>query len=204
MAGTQAGGAGGASTCANPQQSVIAVSADTWIEAAKPNVGHGSDPVLSVVGGGQERRALLEFILPAAPAGAVLLEATLVLRLQANADVGLAKRQLRLHQLEHPVSESRATWNKWDTGANGDWRNLGGDFGAAIATAEVAAGTSQGTVTFDVTTTVRLTSAPLSVPLSLSLLETSTPPLAPADLAFTARGGDASGVAALIVDSCEP
>ena len=120
MAGVDAGGAGGAPTCAALQQAVIAVTADTWIEAAKPTLSHGNDDVLSVVGGGQERRALLEVTLPAAQAGAVLLKATLVLHLQANADVSLARRQLRLLQLEQRVIEGRATWNKFDNGSKGD------------------------------------------------------------------------------------
>jgi hypothetical protein len=114
------------------------------------------------------------------------------------------KRQLRLHQLEHPVMENRATWNRWDNGASGNWKNPGGDFGVAIAEAEVAAGTAAGIVGFDVTTIVGRSFATVPVPLSLILLETSAPPPAPADLAFTSSEGDASGVPALIVEFCGP
>jgi|GEM_PF-4029587 len=204
MAGSDTGGAGGASGCATPQTPVIVVTADTWIEAAKPTTGHGNDHVLSVVGGGQERRALLEVKLPAALGGAVLLKATLVLHLQANADVSLAARQLRLHQLAHPVMEGRATWNKWDNGANGDWLTVGGDFGPAIAEDEVPAGVSDHTVTFDVTTVTRSASVPTLIPLSLILVEAGAPPPSPAELAFTSREGDASGTPKLILEFCEP
>jgi hypothetical protein len=204
MAGSDAGGGGGAPPCTAPQPTVIAVTADTWIEAAKPTIAHGNDDVLSVVGGGQERRALLEVTLPAAMADALLVKATLALHLQANADVGLAARQLSLHQLEHAVIEARATWNKWDNGAKGNWRALGGDFGAAVAQAQVPAGTTNSTLTFDVTEVVGSTLAPTAIPLSLILLETGAPPAAAAELAFTSREGDASGAPTLILEYCEP
>lgn len=203
-AGTDAGGAGGAPACATPQQAEIAVTADTWIEAAKPTTGHANDTLLSVVGGGQQRRALLEVMLPSAIAGAVLLKATFVLHLQANADVDSVARQLRLHQLAHPVIEARATWNKWDNGSKGDWMSLGGDFGLAIAQGEVPAGVSDGTVSFDVTQVTRSTFSTTPIPLSLILIESSAPPPAPAELAFTSREGDASGAPKLILEYCEP
>ena len=204
LAGTDVGGAGGAPSCEPQPPVVMAVTADTWIEAAKPSIGHGNDDPLSVIGGGQERRALLEVTLPAAGSNAVLLKATFVLQLQANAGVGSARRQLRLYQLERRVLEGRATWSKWDNGANGNWLKLGGDFGGAIAEAEVPAGTSAGALTFDVTTFVRGASASSPVPLSLILLEISAPPPPPAELAFTSREGDASEVPKLIVEYCQP
>lgn len=207
MAGIDAGGGGaggGAPACTAPQQTVIAVTADTWIEAAKPTIGHGNDAMLSVVGGGQERRALLGVTLPAAMADAVLVKATFALHLQANTDVGLAARQLRLYQLEHPVIEARATWNKWDNGAKGNWMALGGDFVTTVAQTQLPAGTTSGTLTFDVTQVVGSTLAPTAIPLSLILIETGAPPPAPAELAFTSREGDASGAPTLILEYCEP
>jgi hypothetical protein len=203
-AGSEAGGAGGAAPCDNPQQTVAEVTADTWIEAAKPMTGHGADEVLSVVGGGQPRRALLEVTLPAPGASAVLLSATFELHVTANADTGLPRRQLRLYRLEHPVLEGRATWNKWNNGSDGDWTKLGGDFGAAVAEATLPAGAAESTLTFDVTELVRSTFVTTPVPLSLILLEISAPPPAPAELAFTSREGDASRVPKLILEFCEP
>jgi hypothetical protein len=204
LAGTDVGGAGGGPSCEPEPPVVIAVTADTWIEAARPSIGHGNDDPLSVIGGGQERRALVEVTLPAAPANAVLLKATVALHLKANADIGSTRRQLRLYQLAHPVLEGRATWSKWDNGPNGNWLKLGGDFGGAIAESEVPAGTSTSTLSFDVSTFVRGVSASSPVPLSLILLEISTPPPPPAELAFTSREGDASEVPKLIVEYCQP
>jgi hypothetical protein len=204
VGGAADGGAGGAVACVAPLQHVITVTADSWIEFAKPATTHGNDAMLSVVGGGQERRALLEVTLPAATAGAVLLKASFVLHLQANADVGLARRQLRLHRLAQQVVEGRASWNKFDNGSKGTWITPGGDFGPAIAQGPVPAGTADGTLTFNVTAAVRNAFAATPVPLSLILLETSAPPPAPAELAFTSSEGDASGIPALILEYCEP
>jgi len=198
------GGAAGMPTCADPQESVLLVSADTWIEAAKPSAGHGSDKELSIVGGGQERRALLEVALPAAPTGAVLLKATLALHLQGNADVGLAERRLQVRVLEQPVSEARSTWNNWGNGASRKWLTPGGDFGSVVAATRVPAGTAEGSLTFNVTGAVRQAFAPAAGVLSFIVLENGAPPAAPAELAFTSSEGDASGAPALILEYCEP
>ena len=198
------GGAGGAAPCANPREQVLVVTADTWIEAAKPSTGHGSDKLLSVVGGGQERRALLQVMLPAAVAGAVPFRASLVVHLQANADVDLAKRKLRVYVLAQQVNENRATWDNWSNGNKGKWLMPGGDFGLTYAQTALRAGTAAGTLAFDVTEAVRSALMATPIPLSLILLETSGPPAAPAELAFTSREGDASGIPALILQFCEP
>ncbi len=198
------GGAGGAPAgCVSPQQQVVTVTVDTWIESAKPGTGHGNDKTLSVVGGGEERRALLQLTLPAAVSGAVLLQATLALHLQANADVGLVKRQLGVHRLEQEVSESRTTWNNWAQGSR-VWTKPGGDFGPELAQAAIPAGTSGGMLTFNVTAAVQAAFAAQPVPLPLIVVETSAPPAAPAELAFTSREGDASSIATLILEYCQP
>ena len=198
------GGAGGAAPgCLDAQQQVVAVTIDTWIESAKPNAGHGNDKLLSVVGGGQERRALLQLLLPAVVPGAVLLKATLALHLQANADVGLAKRQLRVHRLEHEIIEARTTWNDWGQGSR-SWTLPGGDFGPVLAQAALPTGTSDGALTFNVTAAVRAAFSADAVPLALIVLESSAPPAAPADLAFTSHEGDASSIPALIIEYCPP
>ncbi len=198
------GGAGGApAACVNPQQRVVAVSLDTWIEAAKPNAAHGNDKMLSVVAGGQERRALLQLTLPAVVPGAVLLKATLALHLQANADLGLAQRQLRVHRLEQEISEARTTWTDWGQGSR-SWTLPGGDFGPTLAQAAIPAGTADGSLSFNLTAAVRGTLSAQAVPLALIVLESSAPPPPPAELAFTSREGDASGIPALILEYCEP
>ncbi len=198
------GGAGGApSGCLSPQGQVVTVAADTWIEAVKPTTGHGNDKTLSVVGGAQERRALLQLTLPAALPGAVLLKATLALQLQANRDAGLALRQLSVHRLEHTVDESRTTWNAWAQG-NRAWTKPGGDFGPPLAQAAIPAGTSGGTLTFDVTAAARAALSAQPVPFALIILESGAPPPLPAELAFASREGDASAIPALILEYCEP
>jgi hypothetical protein len=196
------GGAGGAA-CANPQTIVGAATADTWIEALKPNATHGSDKTLSVVGGGQERRALLQLALPTVPTGAVLLRARLALHLESNADVGLALRRLSVHQLEQEVIEGRASWSHWNNG-NRTWAMPGGDFGSVLAQADVPAGVSDAALTFDVTVPVQQALAAKLADLPFIVLETSAPPPAPAGLAFTAMEGNASGIPALILEYCEP
>lgn len=198
------GGAGGMPTCADPQERVLLVTEDTWIESAKPSTGHGSDHELSVVGGGQERRALLQVTLPAVLPGAVLLKATLVLHLQTNADVGLAERRLQVRLLEQAVDESRSTWNNWGNGSSRKWLVPGGDFGSVLATDNVPAGTATPLVSFNVTATVRQAFAAQPVGLPFIVMENGVPPDAPAELAFTSSEGDAAGVPALILQYCEP
>jgi len=191
------------SGCPNPQQQVLVVTADTWIEAAKPNNGHGSDHTLSVVGGGQERRALFQLTLPAVTAGTVLLKATLSLHLQGNADTRLVRRDLQVHRLGQEITEAHTTWTSYGQGSR-NWILPGGDFGPMLAQAAIPAGTSQGPLAFDLTATLQATVSGQAIPLSLIILESSLPPPAPADLAFASREGDASGIPALILEYCPP
>lgn len=199
-----AGAAGGMPGCAEPQERVVLLSADTWIEADKPSNGHGNDQVLSVVGGGQERRALLEFTLPAAQQGTVLLQATLTLHLQANADAGLAERRLQVRRLGQAIREERTTWTNWGNGGSRKWLVPGGDFGPVLDGARISAGTAEGNLMFDVTATVREAWSAAAVALPLIVMENGAPPLAPAELAFTSREGDASSVPTLLLQYCEP
>jgi hypothetical protein len=198
------GGSAGNPGCADPQERVILVDADTWIEAAKPSAGHGSDKQLFVIGGGQERRALLQLTLPAAVTGAVVLKATLALHLEENANLGAVERRLQVRRLSQPVDEGRTTWTNWSNGGNRKWLTPGGDFGPVLASARVPAGIAQGPVTFDVTVAVSEVFAADPVVLSFIVLENGAPPAAPAELAFTSREGDASGVPALTLQYCEP
>jgi hypothetical protein len=201
---TPVGGAGGQAPCLNPQQQVVAVTADTWIESARPGTGHGNDVVLSVVGGTNERRALLALTLPAVPSGAILRKATFALHLQANADASLVARRFGLRRLTRDLNEARATWNNYSNGAVRKWTTPGGDFGVELSSASVRAETSNGALTFDVTEPIRTALGAQAVLLSVIVLETGPIPAPPAELAFTSREGDASGMPALILEYCQP
>jgi hypothetical protein len=179
-------------------------AADTWIEAAKPSNSHGNEQQLFVIGGGQERRALLELTLPAAVTGAVVLKATLALHLQANADAGMVERRLQLRKLSQAVNEGSASWSNWGNGSSRKWTVPGGDFGSALASTRVPAGTADGPVTFDVTVPVGQAFAANPAVLSFIVMENGAPPAAPAELAFTSSEGDASGVPRLTLQYCEP
>ena len=145
----------------------------------------------------------MQLTLPAALPGAVFVKAILALHLQANADVGLATRQLRVHRLEHDITEARTTWNNWGQG-NRAWATPGGDFGPALAQASIPAGSSDGALTFNVTAAVRAAFSAQVFPLALIIIENSAPVAAPAELAFTSTEGAASGIPALILEYCQP
>jgi hypothetical protein len=180
------------------------VTADTWIDAAKPNANnHGSDAALSVISGGAERRALVQVQVPTLPTGAVLLRATLALHLESNADVDLVTRRLAVRQLEHEVVEARASWLNWNN-AGRTWKQEGGDFGPALAKVALPAGTSRAAVDFDVTVAVEQALTDLTPELPFIVLETSAVPPPPAELAFTSKEGNASNVPKLVVDYCQP
>jgi hypothetical protein len=203
VVGGAGAGAGGTAPCLHPEQQVVAVTDDTWIDAAKPSAGHGNDIMLSVVGGTAERRALLQLTLPAVPAGKVLNQASFVLHLEANADVSLAGRRLGLYRLDQAVNESRTTWTNYANGANKQWLLPGGDFGPELSAAAVRAGVASGPLTFKVTEPVKQVMGATAITLSVIVLEKGSPPVAPAELAFTSSEGDASSIPALILDFCD-
>lgn len=198
-------GAGGApvTTCEAPQQRVIPMTADTWIDAAKPSTTHANDGQLFVVGGAGERRVLLQLTLPQAAPGAWLINASLILTLESNADGSSAERRLGLHRLAHSFVENRATWLNFTNGLDGEWDTPGGDFGLLeLASAVLPANTAQGLLTFDVTEPLRKVLTDQAVPLSLIVLEVGSVPPASAELAFTSRDGDAGP--SLVIDLCPP
>jgi hypothetical protein len=204
VGGAAGAGTGGTAPCLNPEQQVVAVTADTWIDAAKSGASHANDAELSVVGGTTgERRALLQVMLPAVPAGKVLNQASLVLHLLVNADATGKVRSLGLHQLQQEVVESRATWTNYANGNAGKWLTPGGDFGPELSTAAVRAGMANGTVTFFITAPVRKIMGATAIPLPVIVLEKGLPPPAPAALAFTSSEGDASSIPALILEFCD-
>lgn len=196
------GPSGGAPSCTEPRQISRASTGDTWIESAKPKMGHGNDMVLSVTAAGSdEQRALLAFSLPAAMAGATLIRATVTLHLEANADATLAERHLEVSQLEQLFQEGAANWENWGNG-NRPWQALGGDLGPTLASAVIPASTGSGVVVFDVTSAVAASMSTELVPLPLIVREVGAPPTPPAELAFTSRQGDASRVPELLIEYC--
>ena len=199
-----AAGEGGASeaTCESPQQTVVVVDEDTWIDAAKPATSHGNDTQLWVEPGENERRALLRVDLPAASSGAWLTRATLILNLESNADPDLAERWFGLYVLSKPFDEGKTTWVQFDNTDN-DWASPGGDFGDIVASGQLEAGSAQGSLTFDVTKPLAAVYGTQPVPVGLILIDIGTPALASAELAFTSAEGDASRPS-LVIESCEP
>jgi len=193
-------GAAGAAGCPTEERRFTAAG-DTWIEFVKPATPHGTDPILFVVKGAEERRALLSFNLPAAPPGSTLIRAELRLHLASNADAALAERQLEVHLLDQVISEARTTWNNYDNGASQQWLDPGGDYGDVLAQAIIPALIQDGPVIFDLTSAVAEVFAADPVPLPLIVLE-ATERMPPAGLAFTSRQGDALGAPELLLEYC--
>jgi hypothetical protein len=200
LGGAGSPGAAG-SSCDEPSEELVRLDKDTWIEAAKPAAGHGNDVVLSVVGGGSERRALLELSLPEVPPGASLRSASLELVLTANANTA-SERRLAVHRLLNEFHETRTDWQQFDNGVENDWENEGGDFGPELAQTAIPASLSSGLVRFELTAAVRVLQAAQVSTVALIALEVGPPPSAPADLAFVSREGDASSEPVLRLSYC--
>ncbi len=202
-AGAEPSGAGGAAGCLAPERRTLIATGDTWIEALKPAIAHGNDKGLYIAASAEESRALLSFTLPAAPAGTTLVSGSLSLRLESNADAKLSARSLEVHALLQPLSEARATWNNWGNGSR-TWDTPGGDFGPVLSALVLAESTADGSVTFDLTSALAAALSTQPVPLPLIILEVGPAPTSPAELAFTSREGDASGVPSLSIEYCLP
>jgi hypothetical protein len=200
-----AGAAGAAEpTCEQPRDVVVRFEVDTWVEAAKPGAKHGTDALLSIVGGGSERRAMLQLSIPAAPAGALLQRAELELTLSANADASRAARTLAVHRLLREILETRTDWDQFENGSGGEWDAGGGDFGAEVARTTIPAGTASGAISFDVTAAVEaLDVSATAKTAGVIVLEVSPPPMAPADLAFVSAEGDAAEAPRLQLHYCQ-
>lgn len=177
-------------------QHVLLAVADTWIDAGSPTKAHGSDAQLFVDGGALERRALASFVLPALPAGATLVHATLALQLQSNADATLSTRTLAVHRLTQAVSESRATWINYGTGASRKWTLPGGDFGSQLGQTLLPAATASGPVQFQLEQPLASVFGAEPVDLDLIVRELSPAPVAPAELALAAP--------TLTIEYCSP
>jgi hypothetical protein len=182
---------------------VVPVSADTWIDEARPSSQHGGEVTLFVSGAAEERRALLAFSVPD-PGSKVVVRAVLIVELVANHDLTRAERALRVFPLSGTFDEASASWRRrQSTGGNdGNWLTDGGDVGDESALSVLPEGTAAGPLTFDVTA-LMAASEPSANPLALLVLESSASPAAPAELEFGARESPGES-ASLELEYCEP
>ncbi|RYZ10180.1 MAG: DNRLRE domain-containing protein [Myxococcales bacterium] len=197
--GGQAAGQGGGGevtpVCADPQEDSVSTKLDLWIGSAQYDANHGKEGVLRVSGGADERRALFELTVPAAPAGSSLLSAEVVLSLESNADASLSARRLGLYLQAplRPVVETKATWLQYGSSKTQDaWEDAGGDLSEVVTVTDIPPGTASGLVRFDVTDIVRSALRASPQVYGIVILEEGDAPAAPAELAFTSREGNAS------------
>lgn len=194
------GGAGGMTGECASRDLTVSVAFDTWIDSAQIRETHATDASLSVAAAPDERRALVQLVLPASD-GAELVRASLVLQLEQDADATGAARVLALHQLSREIGANTS----WRNYTNKKWDVAGGDFGAERARVTLPASASNDArVSFDVTELVQENASAQPVTLSLVVLEVGPRPPASAELAFTSLEGDASRAAALLLSHCEP
>lgn len=200
--GGQAGGGG--ATCTNPEQLVVPVSADSWIDAGDRAASHDIGPLLSVVGGAGEKRALLKLTVPVAPAGGLLRKASFELYLMANADPGLGERRLGMHQIKRDLGNASVSWDNYGNGASRKWDTPGGDFGVELARALVPAATSERLLRFDLTLRIQNIQSSVATPISLIVLESGSVPRLPAELTFASIEGSPTQRPRLVLDYCDP
>lgn len=204
VGGASLGGVGGgAVSCPNPREVVVPLTVDTWIEAAKPKTGHESATSLSVQGTPDERRALLQLVLPVPLAGAELRSAELRLELVANTDATGRARVLAARPVLQNVGSS-TTWLNYSNGTAHQWDQGGGDLGAELARADVPAATTGGELSFELGPFVRESFASKPVTLALALLEVGDAPPAPSALELGSLEGAATKAPRLLLEYCQP
>jgi hypothetical protein len=195
-----AGGQPATRACHNPRTVRVPVVADTWIDAADRNARHGSEPVLSIMAGDAERRALFAFTVPPLPDGSVLEHAAFLLNLHGNADPARVLRSLRLYHLDTSFVETLASWMRSDKGSK--WQLAGGDFGDEAARAIVPPGTTRGVVTFDITPAIgAITAGPAT--LEWIVLETDGNGSSGGELSFSSKDQDAIEPPTLVLEYCD-
>jgi hypothetical protein len=192
-------GAGGTAGCASVHV-VLPATADAWIAAAQPQVNHGSDTQLFVLGGASEQRALLAFSLPAAQAGDTLLAAKLTLTLSQAPNLGAQSRTLNAHSLTQTFNEGRVTWSNYSNGAAHQWATPGGDIGTSFGSGTLTSGAAQ--LVLDVTALVK--AAYSAKQAELGLLVRDPAPAAPVSFAFVSREGVMTAQPALDLEYCRP
>jgi hypothetical protein len=196
VAGSDSGGASGC----NATHVLVSASADTWIDAAQPQVTHGTDTQLFVLGGANERRALIAFNLPAAKAVAGLVSAALVLTLDQPPNLGTSSRTLNVYPLEVAFNEARATWLNYANGASKTWATPGGDFSATFGTGALQPGDTG--LRLDVSALVA--AAYSSKQSALGLLVRDPQVADPVNFAFVSQEGVALARPVLDIERCPP
>lgn len=198
--GQDSGGAaaGGVANC-RTRHVAVPVAADAWIGAAEPQVNHGDEAELLVLGGASEQRALFSFSLPAADASEVLARAALVLTLTQPVDLGAEPAFFNLHSLDVAFVENRVTWLNYGSGGSRKWAMPGGDFGASFGTGELSS--SDPALRVDSTALVAAAYARQEAELNLLLREVRVAGAGPV-FGFETKEGAVAAIPALDLEFC--
>jgi len=199
-AGELQAGAGGAAACETIHV-LVNPSADSWIDAAEPQINHGADAQLFVLGGASEQRALFAFALPVPPAGSVFAGATLVLTLAQAPNLGALARVLNAHPLLLAFNEGRVSWLNYGNGASKMWANAGADFAAVFGRGRLRAGDS--VLRLEVNLLVAQAYAKQLAGLGLLVRDPQTASV-PVSFAFVSREGAAAAGPVLDLEFCPP
>jgi hypothetical protein len=177
-------------------------SGDAWIDSAEPQVNHGADTQLFVLGGASEQRALLTFTLPKSKAGDVFRSATLVLTLGQKPNLGAESRVLNVYALTVGFNEGRVTWLNYANGAAKRWATAGGDLSASFGTGTLQAGASS--LRLDASALVEAVSSSQNTALDLLVRDAEPAPAEPIHFAFVAKEGTADAIPVLDIEYCRP
>jgi len=193
---------GGAVNC--PTSHLLAVPTDdTWVDAAEPQVNHGSDVQLFLLGGASEQRVLLCFALPKLKAGDSFVSATLALTLSQKPNLGTDSRVLDVYALSTATfKEGRVTWLNYGNGAAKRWATPGGDFGAGFGTGSLQASTS--VVRLDASALAAAAYASQQTGLGLLVRDPETSPVEGIHFAFASKEGSAASIPVLDIEYCGP
>jgi hypothetical protein len=200
---TQAGGfaAGGAANC-KFLHALLTPSGDAWIDAAEPQVNHGPDTQLFVLGGASEQRAVLSFTVPKSKTGDVFVSATLVLTLGQKPNLGTASRALNVYTLLVGFNENRVTWLNYSNGAAKRWATAGGDVDVNFGTGTLQAGATS--LRLDASALVEPVYSSQKAELDLLVRDATPAPAEPVHFAFVAKEGSADASPVLDIEYCRP
>jgi hypothetical protein len=194
-------GAGGAANCKS-MHAVLMPSGDAWIDAAEPQVNHGADTQLFVLGGASEQRALFTFTVPKTKAGDVFVSATLVLTLGQKPNLGAASRVLAVYALIVGFNEKQVTWSNHGNGAAKRWATPGGDLSANFGTGTLQAGAIS--LRLDASALVEPIYSSQKTELDLLVRDAEPAPADPINFAFVAKDGSADTSPLLDIEYCRP
>ena len=100
----------------------LTTGADTWLDAAAPNIPHGTDPKL-VTDGSPDNSILLKWNLSDIPAGSTISAATMSFYMPDSQDQ--SSHTYEFYALRRNWSEGNATWNNADSGT--PWGTAGAE-----------------------------------------------------------------------------